>query len=59
MIQQKIRDQVIAVLTKFHTDELNLDSKISQPGYVRTLNQCLYIDKLGKNSRDGTSRRIH
>lgn len=44
----KIRDQVIAVLTKFHTDELNLDSKISQPGYVRTLNQCLYIDKLGK-----------
>lgn len=44
----KIRDQVIAVLTKFHTDELSLDSKISQPGYIRTLNQCLYIDKTGK-----------
>lgn len=44
----KIRDQVIAVLTKFNTAELNLESKISQPGYVRTLNQCLFIDKTGK-----------
>lgn len=44
----KIRDQVIAVLTKFNTSELNLESKISQPGYIRTLNQCLFIDKMGK-----------
>lgn len=44
----KIRDQIIAVLTKFNTEELNLDSKIIQPGYVRTLKQCLYIDKTGK-----------
>ncbi len=44
----KIRDQVIAVLTKFHTSELNLESSIAQPGYVRTLKQCLYIDKTGK-----------
>lgn len=44
----KIRDQVIAILTKFNTQELNLDSKIVQPGYVRTLKQCLYIDKTGK-----------
>lgn len=44
----KIRDQVIAVLTKFNTTELNLESKIAQPGYVRTLKQCLYVDKTGK-----------
>ena len=44
----KIRDQVIAVLTKFNTTELNLESTIVQPGYVRTLKQCLYVDKTGK-----------
>ena len=44
----KIRDQVIAVLTKFNTKDLNLESKIVQPGYVRTFKQCLYIDKTGK-----------
>ena len=27
---------------------LNLDSKIVEPGYVRTLKQCLFIDKSGK-----------
>ena len=44
----KIRDQVTAVLTKFNTDELNLESQIIQPGYVRTLKQCLFVDKTGK-----------
>ena len=44
----KIRDQVIAVLTKFHTSDLSLDSQIVQPGYTRSLKQCLYIDKMGK-----------
>lgn len=44
----KIRDQVIAVLTKFNTPELNLQTQIIQPGYVRTLKQCLFIDKTGK-----------
>ena len=44
----KIRDQVTAVLTKFNTKELNLETQIIQPGYVRTLKQCLLIDKSGK-----------
>lgn len=44
----KIRDQIMAILTKFHTDELNLETQIVQPGYVRTLKQCLFIDKTGK-----------
>ena len=44
----KIRDQVTAVLTKFNTRDLNLETQIIQPGYVRTLKQCLFIDKSGK-----------
>lgn len=44
----KIRDQVIGVLTKFNTPSLSLNSQIAQPGYVRTLKQCLFVDKTGK-----------
>ncbi|MBP5679143.1 MAG: ATP-binding protein [Bacilli bacterium] len=44
----KIRDQVMGVLTKFNTTTLNLESPIVQPGYTRTLKQCLYVDKIGK-----------
>lgn len=44
----KIRDQIIAILTTYQTKDLNLESQITQPGYVRTLRQCLYIDKTGK-----------
>ena len=44
----KIRDQVIGVLTKFNTVSLSLSSQIAQPGYVRTLKQCLFVDKSGK-----------
>lgn len=43
-----VRDQVIAILTSFNTEELNLESKIVQPGYIRTLRQCLIIDNSGK-----------
>ena len=44
----QIRDQVISVLTNHYTKELNLDTRIIQPGYVRTLKQCLLIDSSGK-----------
>ena len=44
----QIRDQVFAVLTTFNTKELNLDSLIVQPGYTRTLKQCMLIDGSGK-----------
>ena len=32
----QIRDQVISILTTYHTEAINLDSKIRQPGYERT-----------------------
>ena len=44
----KIRDQITAVLSTFHTELLNLESQIIQPGYVRTLKQCIYVDQTGK-----------
>ena len=43
-----MRDQIIAVLSHYNTDSLNLNSIISQPGYNRTLKQCLMIDEQGK-----------
>jgi uncharacterized protein len=44
----QIRDQIFAVLTVYNTKELSLESKIVQPGYTRSLRQCLVIDSDGK-----------
>ena len=44
----QIRDQIVAVLTHYNTETLNLDSVIHQVGYDRTLAQCLQLDKQGK-----------
>ncbi|HHX16914.1 MAG TPA: ATP-binding protein [Mollicutes bacterium] len=44
----QIRDHLIAILSSFNTKELSLETKLVQPGYVRTLRQCLIIDKDGK-----------
>ncbi len=46
----QIRDQVFAILTTFNTEDLNLESKLIQPGYIRTLRQCFIIDGDGKLS---------
>ena len=44
----QLRDQVVAVLSSFYTKDINLESKIIQPGYIRTLRQCMNIDNTGK-----------
>ena len=44
----QIRDKMISVLTDYNTSSLNLDSMIHQPGYDRTIKQCLEIDDQGK-----------
>ncbi|NLA33889.1 MAG: ATP-binding protein [Tenericutes bacterium] len=44
----KIRDQITAVLSKFNTEELSLNTIIVQPGYNRPLKQLLYVDDQGK-----------
>ena len=45
---QQIRDQAIAFLTKFNTEDINLETTISQPGLTRTMRQCFNIDSQGK-----------
>jgi len=47
-ISTQVRDQVIAILSRYNTDTLNLDTEIAQPGYTRTIRQCLNIDNQGK-----------
>lgn len=47
-ISTQIRDQIIAILTRYNTETLNLDTEIAQPGYTRTIRQCLNIDNQGK-----------
>lgn len=44
----QIRDQIMSVLSSYHTKELNLEATIYQPGYSRPLKQCLFIDASGK-----------
>ena len=44
----QIRDQVVSILAYYNTKELNLDTQIFQPGYTRTLKQCLIVDASGK-----------
>lgn len=44
----QIRDQIFSVLSTYHTRDLNLDTEIFQPGYTRSLKQCLIIDASGK-----------
>lgn len=44
----QIRDQVLSLLTRYHTSEFNLESPIFQPGYTRPLRQCLLVDATGK-----------
>ena len=44
----QIRDQIIAVLSHYNSETLNLDAIIHQPGYDRTFRQCLLIDDQGK-----------
>lgn len=47
-VASQIHDQIFAILTSFNTPDLNLETPIMQPGYTRSLRQCLIIDKEGK-----------
>ena len=44
----QIHDKVVSILTSFNTADLNLESPVVQPGYTRSLRQCLIIDSAGK-----------
>ncbi len=44
----QIRDQILSVLTHYHTRDLNLEAEVFQPGYSRPLKQLFLIDASGK-----------
>lgn len=44
----QIRDQVFSILSTYNTKDLNLETPVFQPGYIRPLKQCLLIDGSGK-----------
>jgi len=44
----QIRDQILSILSKYNTPSLNINSEIKEPGYTRTIRQCLNIDNQGK-----------
>ena len=44
----QIRDQIFSILTYYNTKNLNLETEIYQPGYIRPLKHCLVIDASGK-----------
>lgn len=44
----QIRDQIFSILANYNTKDLNLETTIYQPGYERSLKQCLIIDASGK-----------
>ncbi len=44
----QVRDQVFSILSFYKTEELSLDTVLSQPGYNRSLKNCLIIDADGK-----------
>lgn len=44
----QIRDQILSILSFYQTNDLNLESVLSQPGYNRSLKNCLIVDTDGK-----------
>ncbi len=44
----QIRDQILSILSRYNTQELNLETPVFQPGYTRPFRQCLLIDASGK-----------
>lgn len=44
----QMRDQIVSLLTTYNTPSFNLDSIVHEPGYDRTVRQCLNIDAQGK-----------
>ena len=44
----EIRNKLTSVLTKFQTNEINLDISLAKGGWSRTIRQCLFVEASGK-----------
>ena len=44
----EIRNKLTSVLTKFKTNDINLEISLTKGGWSRTIRQCLFIEQSGK-----------
>ena len=44
----EIRNKLTSVLTKFQTEEINLEVSLTKGGWSRTIRQCLFVEASGK-----------
>ena len=44
----EVRNKIITILSKFSTNEINLDINLTKGGWTRTIRQCISIDETGK-----------
>lgn len=42
------RNKIVSILTKFNTENINLEINLTKGGWTRTLRQCLYIEEGNK-----------
>ena len=40
----EIRNKLVSILTKFNTENINLDINLTKGGWTRTLRQCIFIE---------------
>lgn len=44
----EIRNKITSILTKFNTENINLEINLTKGGWTRTIRQCLFIEKENK-----------
>ncbi len=44
----RIRTQIVSILTKFNTKDINLDKVLTEGGWNISIKQCLFVDEKGK-----------
>ena len=44
----EVRNRIVTVLTKFGTDDINLEVNLTKGGWTRSLRQCIFVDSEGK-----------
>lgn len=44
----EVRNKIVTVLSKFSTNDINLEVNLTKGGWTRTIRQCIAIDETGK-----------
>ena len=45
---KEVRNKIVTILTKFSTEQINLEINLSKGGWTRSIRQCIEIDETGK-----------